>query len=136
RYLSVGHVVYVRVGGGYPVPVYGPVYRVQGRLGRLAPLVFLSPAGAEPAFGVVRIGEFAGADHRHARDRDRLRLIGAGRGAFVAPASEQVASRRSERLEDDHVHVLAVGPARQIAPVGGPQRERELELAEAEELLG
>jgi hypothetical protein len=46
-----------------------------------------------------------------------------------------VTAGRAERLEDDDVKLLAIGSTGQVAPIGGAEREAELELTETKQLV-
>ena len=133
--LRARHVVDVGVGGGHTVSLYGAVDKQQRRVGERLLLLLVATAALQPLPRLIGAAEGARRHHRHARHRHGLWLVGVRSGHPAGTSvAQHVAPLRAQRLEDDHVEARRLAAAHQVAAVSRPEREAEVELAEAEEL--
>jgi hypothetical protein len=98
----------------------------QAALGRVAaPL-------AQPRVRGPRVGQRLGRDHRRARRRYCGRL-GLGLSRARTPPAKPPPRQRAQRAHhEDVLGLVRAGCAHHVAPVGGAEHPRELELREAE----
>ena len=126
----------VRVEGRDPVCADRAVDVHERSLDLVAALLLARAAPVQPLARRARVGERIRRDHGHPRDRDRLGLGGARRQAPGPAAPEARPAGRLRRREHEHGHILSRRPAFEVAAVRRPEREREVELTEPEQLPG
>ena len=129
--LPAGDLAHRRVGGRGAVEVQ---HAVEDRDARRRPRPRRRRASSQRS-AVAVVVERPRGDQRRARGARPARAAAAARPAAGRRRRrrEARALRRAERREDRDVRRLAGVPAHDVAPVGGPELPRELELDESEE---